>query len=129
MNAADKKAVEQAKDNNSKAPKGGRSKANAAQAQNQITDKIAQARRKTADAIKAQIIGGGIADALHEISMGDFGEVADGVVAAFDTFIDGIDNGHRSLEAAENDPKYLLASESSSTSSFPCYSINEVEGN
>lgn len=127
MNAADKKAVEQAK--KGKGAKAGRSQTNAAQAQNQITEKIAQARRKTADAVKAQIIGGGVADALYEISIGDFGEVTDGIFDAFDTFIEGIDNQHRSLEAAENDPKYLLPSESNNSSSSHCFSISEVQEN
>jgi len=123
MNAADKKAVQEAKKGKAKA---GRSQANAEQAQTQITDKIAQARRKTADAVKAQIIGGGVADALYEISIGDFGDVADGIFEAFDSFIEGMDNQNKSLEAAEADPKYLLASggySGSSTSS--CYEATE----
>ncbi|MBD1887950.1 hypothetical protein [Coleofasciculus sp. FACHB-SPT9] len=131
MTEADKKAVEQAKRKKSSGSTGSkRSQVNAEQAQTQITDKIALARRKTANAVKAQIVGGGIADALYEISVGDFGDIAEGVIDAFDDFIDGIDNQSKRLEAAENDPKFLLAAgEFSGSSSLLSYSTTEAEEN
>ena len=115
MNSKDKRRVQQAAQHNgseSSNAKANRSQQNAQVGADKIQDKIAQARRKVADSTKAQIIGGGIADALTEIAHGDYGDMGESVFEAFDAFIDELDNSRMSLEAAESDPKFLLTGSS-----------------
>ncbi|MBD1926496.1 hypothetical protein H6F74_09600 [Trichocoleus sp. FACHB-90] len=125
MNAADKKAVEQAKKGKAKA---GRSQANAEQGSSNIQAKLDEARQTVRKSTKNYIVGGGIGDALQDIAAGDFGDIGNDVIDALNAFVSGIDNAHLTLEAAESDPKYLLPSESSNLSSLPSYSTTEAEG-
>lgn len=104
MNAADKAAVAAAKNGRGKS----RSTNNAEVGKGLISDKIAQARRKVADATKAQIIGGGFSDALSEIAAGDFGDLSESILASFDSFIEAFEQDVTSIEAAES-PKLLPA--------------------
>ncbi len=108
MNAADKAAVDAAKNGKSRS----RSSANAEQGKGVIGDKIALARRKVCDATKAQIIGGGISDALSEIARGDFGDISEEILVSFDDFIDSFEQDVKALKSAESDPdpKFLLPS-------------------
>lgn len=103
MNAADK-AVDGAKNGSKKS----RSTSNAEAGKGLISEKISKARRKVADAAKAQIIGGGLSDALQEIAMGDFGDVGEAILVSFDEFIDGFDQDVKVLKSSE-DPKFLLS--------------------
>lgn len=105
MNASDRAAVNAAKNGKSKST----STSNAEAGKGLISDKIAQARRKVADATKAQIIGGGFSDALSEIAAGDFGDVGIDILSSFDIFIDGFEQDVVAIEAAES-PKFLPAS-------------------
>lgn len=110
MNASDKAAVNAAKNGTAKngAAKS-TSTSNAEAGKGLISEKIAQARRKVADATKAQIIGGGFSDALSEIAAGDFGDVGIDILSSFDIFIDGFEQDVVAIEAAES-PKFLPAS-------------------
>lgn len=128
MNAADKKAVEQAK----KGGKGakGRSQVNADQGITNIQSKLDEARQTVRKSTKNYVVGGGIADALQDIANGDFGDIGNEVFEALAAFVGGIDNARLTLEAAENDPKYLLPSdELSGLSSFHSCSTTEAEEN
>ncbi|HLO52492.1 MAG TPA: hypothetical protein VK211_29100 [Kamptonema sp.] len=106
MNAADQAAVNAAKNGKTKT----RSSVNAEQSKGLVSDRIAIARRKVADATKAQIIGGGISDALTEIARGDFGDVSDSILVSLDEFIEGFDQDVKTLKSAESDPKLLSPS-------------------
>lgn len=128
MNAADKKAVEQAK--KGKATKAGRSQTNAGQGVSTIQTKLDEARQTVRKSTKNYIVGGGIADALQDIAAGDFGDVGNEVFEALDSFVNGIDDVRLTLEADEHDPKFLLsAGEFSGSSSLLSSSTTEAEEN
>lgn len=117
MQAKDKERVEQAKTRGTKSSGGEktskRSQQNAEQGLNNVQQRLDKARQKVRQSTKAYIVGGGIADALADIAIGDFGEIGNEVFEALDAFVDGIDEVRLNLEAAESDPKYCLPSSSS----------------
>ncbi|MBD2001901.1 MULTISPECIES: hypothetical protein [Cyanophyceae] len=128
MNAADKKAIEQAKKNKDAEDGRKRSQANADQGVDNIQYKLDEARSAVRDSTKSYIVGGGISDALQDIANGDFGDISNEIFDSLNAFVDGIHNVRLTLEAAESDPKYLLPSESSNLSSLPSYSTAKAKG-
>lgn len=110
MNASDKAAVNAAKNGTAK---NGAAKStstiNAETGKALISEKTALARRKFADSIKAQIIGGGFSDVLSEIAAGDYGDIGTDILVSFDIFIDGFEQDVVAIQAAET-PKFLPAS-------------------
>ena len=82
-----------------------RSTENAEQGLNNVQAKLNDARGKVRQSTKNYIIGGGISDALEDITNGNFGELGDEIFEALDDFIGGIDNGRLALETKDTDKK------------------------
>ena len=122
MNTRDKERLEQLKNGNGKYEQKGQSRQSAEGAANNVQERLADARGKFKNAVKAEIVGGGISDALLEIEAGNFGEVGNECFSALDTFIGEVQSGYQILREAEIDPKYSLPS-----ASFPAERTIEVE--
>lgn len=92
-----------------------RTRSSATSANNQIQEKIANARNAVRKNTKAQIILGGISDALHDIAVGNFDDLELDALGALDEFTACLEEAHDSLilmEAVEV-PKLLSASDTS----------------
>lgn len=81
-----------------------RSRQNASVAQSSIQDKITAARDAVRRNTKAQIIVGGISDALADIAMGNFDDLELDAIAALDEFTTQLDQTRTLLIEAEVNP-------------------------
>jgi hypothetical protein len=89
-----------------------RTRSSANSANNQIQEKISNARNAVRMNTKAQIVLGGISDALHDIAIGNFDDLEMDALSALDDFTAHLENARDSLILLESteDPKLLSAS-------------------
>lgn len=92
--------------NSKKSPKtnektANRTRSSATSANNQIQEKITNARNAVRKNTKAQIILGGISDALHDIAIGNFDDLELDAISALDEFTASIEDAHHSLVQLE----------------------------
>lgn len=81
-----------------------RSHQSAQVAQNSIQDKITAARDAVRRNTKAQIVVGGISDALADIALGNFDDLELDAIAALDDFTSQLNQSHSLLLEAEQNP-------------------------
>jgi len=89
------------------APGGTRSQQSAQVANDSIQGKISAARDAVRRNTKAQIIVGGISDALADIALGNFDDLELEAIAALDDFTAGLNQTHHLLLEAESNPRPL----------------------
>lgn len=99
-----KRLAESVGTNHAPAQTATRSQQSAEIAQGTIQDKITAARDAVRKSTKAQIIVGGISDALADIAMGNFDDLELEAIAALDDFTMQLNRTHTLLIEAESNP-------------------------
>jgi hypothetical protein len=113
LNTACKRLAETVGTNHT-TPGATRSQQSAQIANDSIQDKISAARDAVRRNTKAQIIVGGISDALADIAMGNFDDLELEAIAALDDFTQSLNTTHSLLLEAEVNPVPLLLASATS---------------